>query len=66
MKRFQVHACMRPIIVQEGVYRDLPELMPQYQPSRWKNQKDVARLNARRQGSLLDFIQDFTDAFPKI
>ena len=47
-----------------GVYRDLPERMPQYQASKWHDQKDVARLNANRQGSLLDFIWDFTERFP--
>jgi NADH-quinone oxidoreductase subunit D len=39
--------------------------MPQYQPSKWHNEKDVKRLNANRQGSLLDFIWDFTERFPK-
>ncbi|MFQ5994074.1 MAG: NADH-quinone oxidoreductase subunit D [Acidiferrobacterales bacterium] len=48
-----------------GVYRDLPETMPQYLPSVWHGQKAVARRNANRQGSLLDFIWDFTERFPK-
>ena len=47
-----------------GVYRDLPDEMPKYQPSRFRNSKDLARLNAARDGSLLDFIEDFTDRFP--
>lgn len=47
-----------------GVYRDLPDRMPQYQPSKWHDERDVARLNANRQGSLLDFIWDFTERFP--
>ncbi len=47
-----------------GVYRDLPETMPQYQPSKWRNQKDLEQLNAARQGSLLDFLWDFTETFP--
>jgi NADH-quinone oxidoreductase subunit D len=47
-----------------GVYRDLPDSMPQYQASKWHNEKEVARLNANRQGSLLDFIWDFTERFP--
>lgn len=47
-----------------GVYRDLPATMPQYKPSRWHNEKDVLRMNANRQGSLLDFIWDFTERFP--
>ncbi len=47
-----------------GVYRDLPERMPQYEESRWHNASDVSRLNDNRQGSLLDFIDDFTARFP--
>jgi NADH-quinone oxidoreductase subunit D len=47
-----------------GVYRDLPENMPQFQPSPWRQGKELARLNQNRGGSLLDFIQDFTDRFP--
>ncbi|MEE8429554.1 MAG: NADH-quinone oxidoreductase subunit D [Gammaproteobacteria bacterium] len=47
-----------------GVYRDLPNLMPQYQPSKWHDTADVEKLNKNRQGSLLDFIEDFTDHFP--
>ncbi|MGE0385458.1 MAG: NADH-quinone oxidoreductase subunit D [Gammaproteobacteria bacterium] len=47
-----------------GVYRDLPDAMPQYQPSRWRSQADVDRVNAARRGSLLDFIDDFTRRFP--
>jgi NADH-quinone oxidoreductase subunit D len=48
-----------------GVYRDLPERMPQYQVSRIKNEKAIKALNANRQGSLLDFIDDFCQRFPK-
>jgi NADH-quinone oxidoreductase subunit D len=48
-----------------GVYRDLPERMPQYRASKWKNQKDIDVLNENRQGSLLDFLEDFTQRFPK-
>ena len=47
-----------------GVYRDLPEAMPRYQPSRWRSARDLERLNERRCGSLLDFIWDFTERFP--
>ncbi len=47
-----------------GVYRDLPESMPKYQTSKWHDAKDVARLNSNRDGSLLDFIWDFTERFP--
>ena len=47
-----------------GVARDLPERMPQYEASQWRSQKDADRLNANRQSSLLDFIDDFTRRFP--
>jgi len=47
-----------------GVYRDLPEVMPQYETSKWHNAKEVAKMNKNRQGSLLDFIEDFTNRFP--
>jgi NADH-quinone oxidoreductase subunit D len=48
-----------------GVYRDLPDTMPQYEPSRFRSEKDLKELNRNRQGSLLDFIEDFTERFPK-
>jgi len=48
-----------------GVYRDLPDSMPQYQTNQWRSKKDISRLNENRQGSLLDFIWDFTERFPK-
>jgi NADH-quinone oxidoreductase subunit D len=47
-----------------GVFRDLPERMPQYLASPVHNAKAVARMNENRQGSLLDFIADFTARFP--
>jgi len=47
-----------------GVYRDLPERMPQHQPSTLRSAKDIDRLNDNRQGSLLDFIEDFARRFP--
>lgn len=48
-----------------GVYRDLPDTMPQYQASKIHNATAVKRLNENRQGSLLDFLDDFTARFPK-
>ena len=47
-----------------GVYRDLPDTMPQYQPSKIHNAAAVKKLNENRQGSLLDFLEDFTNRFP--
>ncbi|MEI7967517.1 MAG: NADH-quinone oxidoreductase subunit D [Betaproteobacteria bacterium] len=49
-----------------GVYRDLPDRMPQYEPSPVRSAEDVRRLNENRQGSLLDFIEDFTNRFPPL
>lgn len=48
-----------------GVYRDLPNRMPQYEKSTVHNQSEINRMNENRQGSLLDFIEDFTNRFPK-
>jgi NADH-quinone oxidoreductase subunit D len=47
-----------------GVYRDLPSSMPKYQASPKRDAKELDRLNAVRGGSLLDFIDDFTQRFP--
>ncbi|MCH7830368.1 MAG: NADH-quinone oxidoreductase subunit D [Proteobacteria bacterium] len=47
-----------------GVYRDLPDSMPKYRASKFRSKKDLSRLNAAREGSLLDFIEDFTARFP--
>ena len=48
-----------------GVYRDLPDSMPKYQASKWHSQKEVDALNETREGSLLDFIEAFTESFPQ-
>jgi NADH-quinone oxidoreductase subunit D len=47
-----------------GVYRDLPEQMPQYKASKVRNAAAIKELNVNRQGSLLDFLQDFCNRFP--
>ena len=47
-----------------GVYRDLPDRMPQYEVSQIKNADEIKKINANRGGSLLDFIEDFTHRFP--
>jgi len=47
-----------------GVYRDLPDSMAKYEKSKWHSEKDVKQKNANREGSLLDFIEDFTKRFP--
>ncbi len=47
-----------------GVYRDLPDVMPQYRESRIRNPRALQALNENRKGSLLDFVDDFTARFP--
>ncbi|MBN2866908.1 MAG: NADH-quinone oxidoreductase subunit D [Thiotrichales bacterium] len=47
-----------------GVYRDLPDTMAKYESSKWTSGKKLDDLNAPREGSLLDFIEAFTERFP--
>ncbi len=47
-----------------GVYRDLPDRMPQHETTKFRSDKEIKKLNENRQGSLLDFIEDFTKRFP--
>ena len=48
-----------------GVYRDLPDHMPRFKKSKYIDDKKVKLLNENREGSLLDFIDDFVERFPK-
>ncbi len=47
-----------------GVYRDLPDAMPQFEVTRFRSEAEAKRLNRNRGGSLLDFLDDFTNRFP--
>jgi len=47
-----------------GVYRDLPEAMPQYLKNDIRTDSELTEMNKNRQGSLLDFIEDFANQFP--
>ncbi|OAJ70953.1 NADH dehydrogenase [Methylobacillus sp. MM3] len=47
-----------------GVYRDLPDRMPQYQENSFRSKEEIKALNENRQGSVLDFIEDFSNRFP--
>lgn len=47
-----------------GVYRDLPNSLPQFEETKYKDAGEVKRMNESRSGSLLDFIEDFTSRFP--
>ncbi len=47
-----------------GVYRDLPDRMPRFEKSKYIDDNKVRLLNENREGSLLDFIEDFTNRFP--
>ncbi|HWV17926.1 MAG TPA: NADH-quinone oxidoreductase subunit D [Rhodocyclaceae bacterium] len=47
-----------------GVYRDLPDTMPQYKANKFKNAAAIKELNEARSGTLLDFLEDFCRRFP--
>ena len=47
-----------------GVYRDLPEKMPQYRESPWRKGGKLKRFNEWREGSMLDYLDAFTNDFP--
>jgi NADH-quinone oxidoreductase subunit D len=47
-----------------GVYRDLPNKMPQHETTKFRSANEINKLNENRQGSVLDFIEDFTNRFP--
>lgn len=47
-----------------GVYRDLPDQMPQYTPTRRHSERETEQRNQDRSGSLLDFMEAFTERFP--
>lgn len=47
-----------------GVYRDLPDTMPKYAETKWRSKKEINRLNDVRDGTMLDFIEDFCSRFP--
>ncbi len=47
-----------------GVYRDLPDAMPKYE-AKFRSANATAQLNKNREGSLLDFIESFTERFPQ-
>ena len=48
-----------------GVARDLPDAMPKYRESPWRKGADLKRFNEWREGSLLDYLDAFTDDFPR-
>lgn len=48
-----------------GVYRDLPDRMPKYKESRWHKGKALQRMNAAREGTMLDFLENLVEEFPK-
>ncbi|HLS42587.1 MAG TPA: NADH-quinone oxidoreductase subunit D, partial [Paenalcaligenes sp.] len=47
-----------------GVYRDLPDQMALYQGNKYRSEKELKAMNEARSGSLLDFLEDFTNRFP--
>lgn len=48
-----------------GVYRDLPDYMPKHKESKWTKGKNLKEANAWREGSMLDFLDHFTNYFPE-
>ena len=46
-----------------GVYRDLPDKMPLYERNDREGEEGKAARNVNRSGTLLDFIEDFTERF---
>ncbi len=49
-----------------GVYRDLPDAMPRYRAVKVRSDAAVRQMNRNREGSLLDYIEAFTDRFPHL
>ena len=47
-----------------GVSRDLPDTMPKLKKTKVRSQASLDRINRNREGSLLDFLEDFTQRFP--
>ena len=47
-----------------GVYRDLPGQMPKYKESPWHKGAKLKRFNEAREGSMLDYLENFTREFP--
>lgn len=48
-----------------GVARDLPTQMPQYKQTRFTSKRKTKKINANRQGSMLDFLDSFVVDFEK-
>lgn len=48
-----------------GVYRDLPDTMPRHKPNKVRSAKATEALNRNRNGSFLDFVDDFVARFPQ-
>ena len=47
-----------------GVARDLPDAMPKHEPNKFRSEREIKKLNENREGSLLDFLENFTQRFP--
>src|SRR5437762_6134847 len=48
-----------------GVYRDLPDAKPKHAAQKTRNARQLEEMNRARHGSVLDFIDDFTQRFPR-
>ena len=47
-----------------GVARDLPDSMPKYEYNAYRSKAEIDALNETRGGSMLDFLEAFTERFP--
>ena len=48
-----------------GVYRDLPDYMPKFEVTNRRSEREVAKMNLNREGTLLDFVESFVERFPR-
>ena len=56
---FNMRSLQREMDLAACLTGHLPDQMPQYKASKVRNERAIAQLNENRQGSLLDFIEDF-------
>jgi NADH-quinone oxidoreductase subunit D len=63
-RRFRAHVMHAAYYRPGGVYRDLPDQMPQYRIRSGRRKAQIWPFNEIASGSLLDFLDDFTRRFP--
>ena len=58
-------ACTRRITARAASIAICPSRCRKYHESRWHKGDDLKRINAWREGSMLDYLEQFTDDFPQ-